>query len=296
MANQSFVFVTAIAIAAVSIAAGQERPKGLCQFDGFGGNPKLAEVVTAPKAVAYFGCDANEKTCPPTSLSPGDPILIYQESGDWTCGYISQANGSGPGWVRSKDIQLVRVNENPPLDAWLGTWKYFDDKLSIKRGKVLGALALDGEAYWHGMAGSVHVGDINGQAAPTGNHMHYEDGSGQITCTVDLTLLGRYLMLNDNAKCGGMNVRFSVEALAEQLEFAQALFQLIVIGLDKNAALDVEGGFFLFSMVVAADESGPFPVPFDVDVFERQSQVLEVGERVGGHRTPVGSINFNGHG
>lgn len=200
--------MAAIAIAAVSIAAGQQRPKGLCQFDGFGGNLKLAEVVTAAKTTAYFGCSASEKTCSPTSLAPGDPILVYQESGDWTCGYISQADGSGPGWVRSKDIRLVKVDENPPLDAWLGTWKYFDDKLSIKKGKTAGTLALDGEATWHGSAGNVHVGDINGEAAPTGNRMHYQDGTDQDSCIVDFTLLGKYLMLNDNANCGGMNVRF----------------------------------------------------------------------------------------
>ena len=42
------------------------------------------------------------------------------------------------------------------------------------------------------------------EASPGGNHLHLEDDS----CKIDLALIGKYILANDNNMCGGMNVRF----------------------------------------------------------------------------------------
>ena len=206
MRARSFLSAAAIWVAAISVVAGQDRPKALCDFDGFGTNPNLAEVSTARSTKGYYGCSSGND-CLATTLAPGDPVLVYRVEGEWTCGYLSQHNGAGPGWIRSKDIRPVNFDPAPPLNAWLGTWANGKDRIRIQPSKSSGKLDLEGEATWHGHGDVVHTGDFAGEAAPAGNQLHFVE-EGADSCTVDLTLIGNYLVANDNAMCGGMNVRF----------------------------------------------------------------------------------------
>jgi hypothetical protein len=200
-------WAAAILVIAVSWCAAQDRPKTLCSFDGFSANPILAEIATAKTTVGYIGCSSGQN-CLSAKLAPGDPVVVYQAEGDWTCGYLSQAKGAGPGWVRSNDIRPVHVDAAPPLDAWVGTWANGDDRIRIQTSKAPGKLELQGEAVWHGRTkDAVHTGDFSGAAAPVGSHLHFVE-SGADSCTIDLTLIGKYLVANDNNLCGGENVRF----------------------------------------------------------------------------------------
>jgi hypothetical protein len=197
----------AILVSAVSWCAAQDRPKTLCSFDGFSANPILAEIATAKTTVGYSGCSSGQN-CLSTKLAPGDPVVVFQVEGDWTCGYLSQAKGAGPGWVRSSDIRPVTFDAAPPLDAWVGTWSNGDDRNRIQTTKAPGKLELQGEAVWHGRTkDAVHTGDFAGEVAPVGNHLHFVESDAD-SCTVDLTLIGKYLVANDNNRCGGENVRF----------------------------------------------------------------------------------------
>ncbi|HLH02916.1 MAG TPA: hypothetical protein VKX25_09110 [Bryobacteraceae bacterium] len=67
---------------------------------------------------------------------------------------------------------------------------------------------LDGTAVWDGLNGSQHTGEIAGEAKPSGNTLHYVEGSGESACTMDLRLIGDYILAADSAKCGGLNARF----------------------------------------------------------------------------------------
>ena len=183
-------------------AAAQERPQKQCSFDGFGADPKLAEVTRA--GVGYFGC-ASAKDCLPTKLAVGDVVTPYHTDGDWTCAYIQQRDGAGPGWVRAQDVREVTADPAPPLGAWFGTWANGRGRIVIAASS--GKLHLEGEAEWHGRGDVVHTGDFAGEASPAGNHLHFIEGDGD-SCIVDLTLIGKYLVADDNNKCGGMNVRF----------------------------------------------------------------------------------------
>jgi hypothetical protein len=194
---------TFVAMLICAAAAAQDRPRKACSFDGFSADGKLAEV-TRPTA-GYYGCQS-AKDCSPTKLAAGDVVAPYHTDGDWTCAYIQQRDGAGPGWVKASDIRDVPADSVPPLSAWVGTWG--NDRGRIQIATSSGAkLHLKGEAEWHGTAGVVHTGDFEGDASPQGNHLHFVD-SGADSCTVDLTLIGRYLVANDNDRCGGMNVRF----------------------------------------------------------------------------------------
>jgi len=185
-------------------ATAQDRPQKSCNFDGFSADPKLAEVIGA--TVGYFGC-ATAKDCLPTKLAAGDAVTLYHTDGGWTCAYLQQKDGAGPGWVKTSAIREVKADPAPPLEAWFGKWVQGDDEIRITAAKSGGKLHLAGDAVWQGGGGVAHTGEFEGDAAPAGNHLHFvEDGPD--SCTVDLTLIGKYLVANDNQMCGGLNVRF----------------------------------------------------------------------------------------
>ena len=171
----------ALWIASLSVATAQQPPASPCEFDGFDMNSKLAEMIKS-----------------------GDPFVVTRGEGDWTCGYLDGRKGSAQRWVRSKDIRSVPLDPNPPLAAWVGTWVQGDNRIRIQNSKTDGKLEVEGEAYWHGFGDNVHEGQFSAHAKPSGNHLHVEDD----LCHVDLALWGKYLLLNDNNMCGGMNVRF----------------------------------------------------------------------------------------
>jgi hypothetical protein len=190
--------------AAALFGAGPQPPASACDFDGFDVNARLAEV--SRPSTGYYGCAAGRK-CIPMTLAPGDTVVIARPEGDWTCGYLTGRKGAAQGWVRSQDLQGVQADPNPPQNAWTGTWVQDKNRITIESSKNPGKLALDGEAYWRGGRDNVHEGSISGEVTPAGNHAHYDEGSPE-SCSVDLALLGNYLLTNDNNKCGGLNVRF----------------------------------------------------------------------------------------
>jgi len=171
--------------------AAQEPPKVGCPFDGYDG--KLAEVTTKS-----------------AGLDRGDMVVIYRSEGDWTCAYLTGKNGSSPGWILTKTIRPIASDPNPPRTAWLGTWGFEENVIKIGRADTPGKLALSGKAIWHGNGGVAHYGSISGEATLKGNQLHFVEGEDPVySCVVDSILFTNYLLVNDNGRCGGMNVRFS---------------------------------------------------------------------------------------
>jgi len=68
-------------------------------------------------------------------------------------------------------------------------------------------LFLDGHARWDGGNFSYNVGDMRGNASPSGNRLLLSDHLSY-GCTVYLTLMARYIYAFENGGCGGMNVHF----------------------------------------------------------------------------------------
>ena len=56
---------------------------------------------------------------------------------------------------------------------------------------------------------NVHVGEIDGRYAPENGMIKYSDGDDEYDCKMTMRLVGRYLVVADNLKCGGVNVTFS---------------------------------------------------------------------------------------
>lgn len=202
------VFVTAIFLfAMVTIAYGQSEPVEACSSAGFaltrGQTPKVAEVAAKGSAQAWLACNS-PRGCVSIHVDTGSPVQIYRVQGPWTCGYEEDSHGGGPVWFRTIDLRPVSYNLHPPLTAWLGTWSGGEDRVIIRKSQDGSHLFVRGNATWHGLGDDEHFGSLRGEITPHGNHAEFAEGG----CKVDMTLLGKFILANDNGQCGGMNVRF----------------------------------------------------------------------------------------
>jgi hypothetical protein len=202
--------ILVLIVAAALNCNAETKPAGACSFDGFDAaftaNPRIAEVATKVSALAWDECES-PKGCTSLRIEAGSPVLIYDVQDRWTCGYTADSHSAGPVWFRSADLRLVSYAHASPLIAWVGSWTGGQDLVRIDLSKAAASLHLEAKATWHGAAGIEHYGNIEGDALPDGNHLHFSpDGPAQ--CTVDLVLFGEFILARDNGLCGAVNARF----------------------------------------------------------------------------------------
>lgn len=163
-------------------------------------------------------------------LLPGDVVIAGPEKDGYNCvtyiapdakkvkGKVTETNGFLP----ASALSIVPLPAPKPED-WIGTWTRTEEgeiKISAAPG---GKLRIDGEASFGAndpvrvRRGAVNGGTLEGEAAPRGNMIALGDGYdgtkplGTVMggeCLARLRLLGRYLVVEDNLGCGGMNVSF----------------------------------------------------------------------------------------
>jgi hypothetical protein len=208
---KSIVLAILLILPRASVCGAQEKPTGRCSVPdaGFATTPaqkvQIAEVATRT-AVELEEC-GSEKGCIAFPAAWGTPVLFYRELGGWACGYFSGHEGAGPAWIRSDALRVVPYDTRPPLNSWVGTWTSGEDRVLIGSGSMPGTLHLVGRAEWHGMGDDAHFGDAKGDASPLRNHLHFVQ-NGPNSCTIDMTLLNRYILASDNGSCGALNARF----------------------------------------------------------------------------------------
>ena len=135
----------------------------------------------------------------PLALHAGVPVVVYHTDGAWTCAEFQD----GPRWVRSAELRAIAVDTTPRLTAWVGRWTLPAGTATIRRGAG-DRLRIEGHAWWLGAKGVSHSGRIRALALPSGNRVHFVQGF----CVLDLALVGKYIVADDNRACGGANVRF----------------------------------------------------------------------------------------
>ncbi|KKC39348.1 hypothetical protein WH87_03790 [Devosia epidermidihirudinis] len=148
------------------------------------------------------------------ALAEGDQVVLTSRQGDADAciAFVTKEGGTVTGTVPFAALTLIK---QPSLD-WIGYWeadgeKYLnisdtDDGLSIVGDATLdtdgGTNAASFEVTARPRNGVVEfTQDKNGQAMP-----YSQDADG---CSVRISIVGDYLVANDNSKCGGANVTFS---------------------------------------------------------------------------------------
>ncbi len=207
---------------AVSAQDGRDLDAVMCRNGLFATAPAFQLAQVAGEGRAYFladmdGCpEADECRLPQEPyVLPGDKVVVSKLRMDHACAYFPNAVGGTAGYLPLDRLQLIASDTVPPEARWLGRWSnHGNPELRIERRE--GRLHLSGLALWHGGLNTlghpvVHDGEIDGPLTLLGNRGRYDDG----LCILDLTLLDQILIVSDNSRCGGLNVRF-VDVLERQ--------------------------------------------------------------------------------
>ncbi len=216
------VFVITIATSLV-VCAQSPAPSETCAFHGARSAAPVRQITGPEPAPYYFACGVRTKgACATGSLPPGLIVSEDREKDGWAC--VTGGNSSS-GWVQVTRLMSLPAEPKVLITSWLGWWHHGraqsgtdNDLLLITKGSAPGSLQVSGKAFWYGAvvngAPVEHSGQLNAEAIPIGNHVHFVQSDGHDNgCVVDLTLheiegtptLSSY----DNENCGGMNVRFA---------------------------------------------------------------------------------------
>lgn len=173
---------------------------------------KLATVSGTKGTQIHFfndddGCPSADAKCRMRSyLITGNQVLVSRRYGSWICSWYQPLKGHETvGWLPVDSLAISDHPASPPLEKWVGRWKYYDQSLDIVRDRKSGTLRVKGDAIWRGLGDNVHVGSVAARSLPQGNQLILVEEE----CRVTLKLVGDYIVASDNSECGGMNVRFN---------------------------------------------------------------------------------------
>lgn len=194
-----------------------------CRSGLFFDDPPFALAEVNDRGRAYFHGDM--KGCPwtggacnsPSYVVPGDTVIINRIRNGYACGFYPGERGGNAGWLPTRQLTFLRMNTNPPLADWVGSWSSNGNPVLAISSRI-GKLTVTGQSYWPGLPGtsdwpSTHIGELYGRLDRTGYTGTYGDSN---LCKISFTLLAPYLIASDNRKCGGANVSFS--AVYERFE------------------------------------------------------------------------------
>lgn len=207
-------------VCACAAAAAQEAggdPANWCRNGAFAreaGELRTARVTGKKNERAHFygedeGCPGPAAKCRQKAyVIPGDEVVVSRAFGDWLCAWHQPARGPETvGWLAAGRLAVAEPAA-APLASWLGEWEFYDNALRLSRAQTAGALRVEGDATWVGAnPGNVHVGEVEGEAAPAGGVLRV-GGDDEQDCRLTLRLVGAYLVASDNKRCGGLNVTF----------------------------------------------------------------------------------------
>jgi len=194
--------------AQTAIASEPGNPPDWCRNGAFASDQDNLRVVRVLRKTNLLIDSGQKKGCPqaraPCALPDSyadraEELLINSELPGFFCAYRPK-DGDG-GWIAKTDVavEASQPSRTPPVSAWVGRWRDDDDWIHITRkGNVL---SLTARASW----ARQNFGDFEGTAVPAANKLETSDD----VCKVWMTLVGSYLVVDDNGQCGGMNVRFT---------------------------------------------------------------------------------------
>ncbi|ONG52603.1 hypothetical protein BKE38_14160 [Pseudoroseomonas deserti] len=160
-------------------------------------------------------------------LMPGDVVVVSRRQGGFACAsYLNDRRRLTAGWLPAAALQPLAPPTTAPLEAWQASWygtQAYEQEIDISaEGSTL---RIGGSASWGSddparvERGGVNIGSLEAEVRPSGARLGFSsdggertrayDEGGPETCRVRMLLLGPYLVVQDNLRCGGMNVTFS---------------------------------------------------------------------------------------
>ncbi|MFT4174738.1 MAG: hypothetical protein QM639_19375 [Rhodocyclaceae bacterium] len=202
------LFALALSMAGASARAEDIAPDS-CRSGAFLSEGAVVALYrVASKRPLHFndddaGCPAAAGCRRAAYVIGGDELLVSKVQAGWACAWYQGKARETVGWVAAD--ALAPLPEPPvKLSDWIGHWQGAIGAIEIAPGQP-GTLDVRGSASW-GSGGSVHVGEIGGLIRPQGRHARL--GADANACLVDFDRVGRYLIVRDNRRCGGVNVSF----------------------------------------------------------------------------------------
>jgi hypothetical protein len=171
-------------------------------------------------------CPSAESACRLKAyVIPGDEVLVDATDAPFVCTFFKSQGGTETrGWLPRAALQIVPP-QPAPAQQWVGNWRR-DREAQIVITAHQDDVQVSGNALWGSYdpqrvkRGAIHVGELNGNGRPRGQELaigHDPDRSAfppardaaPEDCAAKLELYGRYLVVEDNGGCGGLNVSFT---------------------------------------------------------------------------------------
>ena len=209
------------------VSAGEESKLQLMKVVGAAQRVHFIENLSTAKPF----CPADIEACRRRGfVVPGDTVIAGPTINGLVCvSYVApnvkRAKGRYPessGFLPESALQ-VQPSASPRMEEWLGDWSRSSEaEIKIKMGRT-GQFNIDGNAFWGALdpgrveRGGVNTGEFGYNGMPKGNMIAVGEGydgtkpfgDDRSECRVKLQLFGRYLVVEDNMACGGMNVSFT---------------------------------------------------------------------------------------
>jgi hypothetical protein len=196
-------------------------------------NFALARVVAKEAKVHYISGARKGAECPSAAnacrlkayLLPGDEVLTNAGDDPYVCArFKSESFIETMGWLPRAALEIV-PSAHPSVQKWDGRWRR-DSEAEIVIKSHGDDVTVSGNATWGGSdaqrvkVGAINTGELEGTFRPRGQLLAIgynpdrsgfppaEDAAPDI-CAAKLALYDRYLIVEDNRKCGGLNVTFT---------------------------------------------------------------------------------------
>jgi hypothetical protein len=224
------VLLAGVAAASAAIAEPCPQPQEQANF----GALTLARVK-AGKPKAYFTKDECQPTrrqsCAMSAyVVPGDIVLVSRVYDASACAlYVNTKGQVTTGLLSNSELEAPRPLPSETSRDFMGRWVRTEAEITIKRKGRGDQLQFVGNATYGARdpvrvaRGAVNVGEFDFDYAPAKNELDiaistnlngqqvivFGDKAKAEDCKVAMIALPPYLVVEDNMKCGGVNVSFT---------------------------------------------------------------------------------------
>ncbi len=218
MSRRIFFLIAMVMFSSAAFGQMEGNPPNWCRGGFFASESENFSIgtVTGKRGTrSYFFSDDREdcpagKNCRARSyVIAGDEVIVNRTFNGFACSWFPGKNGGTVGWLRVASLDMPESLYDASPAAWSGEWEYAENSIKLEPEPNSNWLRVTGNAFWKGLGDNIHIGELDGRAEAKNGILKYSDGDDEYDCKVTMRLLGSYLIVSDNLKCGGVNVSFS---------------------------------------------------------------------------------------